>query len=161
MTPDPCGVTHSSVMLRGSPLGSACRCLLLQRTTESTQVHWLGHCCPAEQLPSSMAAPADKHMDINIRGTSGWAKASGGSSTVVAAEVRCDHVLQGDFPQEGGALAARIPRHDAAAAKPRPQPRETAVTVEGVGQQVPEGGRESRVRVCGSVTVQTTKSSCA
>lgn len=62
--------------------------------------------------------------------------------TVVAAEVGRGHVLQGDLPQEGGALAARVPRHDAAAAKPRPQPRETAVTVERVGQQVPEGGRE-------------------
>lgn len=62
--------------------------------------------------------------------------------TVVAAEVGRGHVLQGDLPQEGGALAARVPRHNAAAAKPRPQPRETAVTVEGVGQQVPEGGRE-------------------
>lgn len=60
MTPDPGGITHSSVMLRGSPLGSTCRCLLLQRTTESTHVHWLGHCCPAEQLLSSMA-PADTH----------------------------------------------------------------------------------------------------
>lgn len=68
VTSDPRGVAHSSVMLRGSPLGSACRCLLLQRTTESTQVHWLGHCCPAEQLLSPMAEPADTNTSSQLSG---------------------------------------------------------------------------------------------
>lgn len=156
MTLDPSGMTHSSVMLRGSPLGSACRCLLLHRTTESTQVHWLGHCCPAEQLTSSMAAPANKARGKSaLRRTSSGANASSRHSTVVTAEVGRGHVLQGDLPQEAGALAARIPRHNAAAAKPRPQPRETAIAVEGVGQQVPEGRRKRRVRMLGCVTVPT------
>lgn len=109
-------------------------------------MHWLGHCCPAEQLLSSMAAPAETHTSSQLSGNQRGPKASGGYSTVIAAEVRRGHVLQGDLSQEGRALAARIPRYNATAAKPRAQPRETTVTVEGVGQQVPEGGRRKRER---------------
>lgn len=59
--------------------------------------------------------------------------------TVLAAEVRYRYVLQGDLSEEGGALAAGIPRHDASAPKPRPEPGQAAVTVERIGQQIPDG----------------------
>lgn len=59
--------------------------------------------------------------------------------TVLAAEVGCRHVLQRDLPQEGGALAAGVPGHDAAAPKPRPKPGQAAVAVERISQKVPDG----------------------
>lgn len=59
--------------------------------------------------------------------------------TVLAAEVGHRHVLQGDLSEEGGALAAGIPCHDAPAPKPRPEPGQTAVAVERIGQQIPDG----------------------
>lgn len=49
--------THSSVRFRGRPLGRAWSCLLLQRTTESRQVHWLGHWGPGPQRGWSWAGP--------------------------------------------------------------------------------------------------------
>lgn len=63
--------------------------------------------------------------------------------TVLAAEVRHRHVLQGDLPQKAGALAAWISCHDAAAPEPRPEPGEAAVAVEGIGQKIPDGGRHT------------------
>lgn len=59
--------------------------------------------------------------------------------TVLAAEVGDGYVLQGDLSKEGRALAAGIPRHDASAPKPRPEPGQTAVAVERIGQKIPDG----------------------
>ena len=56
--------THSSVTLRGSPLGRACRCLLLQRTTVSIQVHWLGHWGSRAQLLTASTEP--EHTDRRV-----------------------------------------------------------------------------------------------
>ena len=65
--------------------------------------------------------------------------------TVLAAEVRRCHVLQGDLPQKCGALAAWISCHDAAAPEPRPEPGQAAVTGEGIGQEVPDEGNNVRL----------------
>lgn len=59
--------------------------------------------------------------------------------TILAAEVGHGHVLQRDLSEEGRALAARIPRHDSSAPKPSPKPRQAAVTVKRIGQEVPDG----------------------
>lgn len=60
--------------------------------------------------------------------------------TLLAAEVRQSHVLQRDLLQEAGPLAAGVARHDLPAPQPITEPGQPAVTVEGVGQEVP--GRE-------------------
>lgn len=49
-------LTHSSVTLRGIPLGKTYRCLLLQRTMDSRQVHSVGHWTGGVQLASSWSA---------------------------------------------------------------------------------------------------------
>ena len=59
-------VTHSSVTLRGRPLGRAWRCLLLQRTTVSMHVHWPGHWGPGAQLLSSSTEPEQTNMRTRI-----------------------------------------------------------------------------------------------
>lgn len=65
--------------------------------------------------------------------------------TVLAAEVRYSYVLQWDLSEEGGALTARIPRHDSSAAKPHPEPGQAAVTVKRIGQKIPDGQKRCRV----------------
>ena len=57
--------------------------------------------------------------------------------TLLAAEVWKCHVLERDLLQESWPLASWVARDDFAAAEPVAQPCQTAVTVEGVGQQVP------------------------
>lgn len=64
--------------------------------------------------------------------------------TILTAEVRYSYVLQWDLSEEGRGLAARIPRHDSPAPKPRPEPGQTAVTVKRIGQKIPDGQRKCR-----------------
>lgn len=65
--------------------------------------------------------------------------------TVLAAKVRHCHILQGDLPQKGGTLAAWISCDNTAAPKPHPKPRKTAVTVERIGQKIPDEGNQVRI----------------
>lgn len=53
-------MTYSSVTSLGIPLGIIRRPLLLQRTTESTQVHWEGQGGESKQLLSSLPAEEEK-----------------------------------------------------------------------------------------------------
>lgn len=53
-------VTYSSVTSLGIPLGSVRSPLLLQRTTESTQVHWEGQGGDSRQLLSSLPAQGQR-----------------------------------------------------------------------------------------------------
>lgn len=65
--------------------------------------------------------------------------------TIFAAEIGYSYILQWDLPEKGGALTARVPRHDSSASKPRPKPRQVAVAVKGIGQEVSDGRqRETR-----------------
>lgn len=58
--------------------------------------------------------------------------------TVFTAEVRQSHILQRDLLQEAWTLAARVTRHNLPAPQPIAEPGQSAVTVEGVGQEVTE-----------------------
>lgn len=57
--------THSSVTFLGIPLGKALRCLLLQRTTVSRQVHSCGHWGRGMQLVSSLPAPGMESHQVS------------------------------------------------------------------------------------------------
>lgn len=60
--------THSSVTFLGIPLGRALRCLLLQRTTVSRQVHSCGHWGRGMQLVSSLPAPGmESHQVTRVQ----------------------------------------------------------------------------------------------
>ena len=73
--------------------------------------------------------------------------------TVLAAEVRHSDVLQRDLSEEGGTLAARIPSDDPAAPKPGSKPGEAAVTVERIGQKVPDAQTDGMEGECVCVCV--------
>lgn len=100
------------------------------KTTKKTHKDALGL-----TLPSWSAAPEPSPG----LGTAGWARAL----TVVAGEVLDGHVLDGDLFEEGGLLAARVARHNPFLAEPFSQPRQVAVTVKRIGQQVSERHKQS------------------
>lgn len=67
-----------------------------------------------------------------------------GVLTIIAREVLNGHVLDGDLLEEVGFLTARVARDDSFLPEPLAQPRQVAVTVERIGQEVSEhreGGR--------------------
>lgn len=75
--------THSSVTFLGMPLGSVWRCLLLQRTTVSRQVHSLGHWGLGTQLDSSWPGKKGGAESITVKHTKMWEnrqKASSGGT---------------------------------------------------------------------------------
>ena len=62
-----CRGTHSSVTFLGMPLGSVWRCLLLQRTTVSRQVHSLGHWGLGTQLDDSSCPGRKQRRQRRVR----------------------------------------------------------------------------------------------
>lgn len=61
--------------------------------------------------------------------------------TLLTAEVRQSHVLQGDLLQKRRTLTARVTRHNLSSPQPVTEPGQSTVTVEGVGQEVAVGDR--------------------
>lgn len=65
--------------------------------------------------------------------------------TIFTAEVRQRHILQRDLLQEAWTLAARVTRHDLPTPQPITEPGQSAVTVEGVGQEVTETKKKKQL----------------
>lgn len=69
-----------------------------------------------------------------------------GVLTVIAREVLNGHVLDGDLLEEVGFLTARVARDDSFLPEPLAQPRQVAVTVERIGQEISKHHRQTRHR---------------
>lgn len=63
--------------------------------------------------------------------------------TIFTGKILDSYILNGDFLQEIRILAARVTRDDALPSQPITEPRQMAVTVEGIGKEVAEENKES------------------
>lgn len=63
--------------------------------------------------------------------------------TIFTGKILDSYILNGDFLQEIRILAARVTSDDALPSQPITEPRQMAVTVEGIGKEVAEENKES------------------
>lgn len=66
------------------------------------------------------------------------------SLTFVAGKVLDGYILDGDLFQEVGVLTPGVARDDALPPQPIAEPGQVTVTVEGIGQEVPEEKTQQR-----------------
>lgn len=63
--------------------------------------------------------------------------------TIFTGKILDSYILNGDFLQEIRILAARVTGDDALPSQPITEPRQMAVTVEGIGKEVAEENKEN------------------